>query len=534
MDKKEARALKRIEKSKLNTTVGLVSNIIIGILSFIERTIFNQFFIEDYLGLYSFNYNIIGILTFLELGLSTSISYALYAPLEKGDKDQINAIMCFFRKAYFLIGTVTLVAGLSLLPFFPKLLSTSVDMHYVRIYFLLFFLGNTSTYFLNYKNIIFNANQEQYKITMITNISWAVLYCLEIIIAITTQNFLFYSSAILITVLIRNMIYAILAKKDYPYIGKKTRTKIPEDTRKHIIKNTKGLIITRLGITLVSSTDSLLISAMVGTAILGKYSNYQMISSGLLTIAILLPQSITASLGNAGVTETKRSMCKGFDVLDLSSFFIYATLSILLINVYNPIVSAFFGSSRVLGFSTIILICINFYLQSMRELILSYKTSLGLYWEDRKRPIIEGLTNLITSIVLGKIMGLNGIILGTIITGICVNLVIEPRIILHNGLSRSAFWFYLSTILRFILVAFIAAITLFINSKIKISESITARLTLGTFSIGLGNLIEIVIYGAISLFFTAIIFYAVFRRTESVKTIIKTLKLLVKNKRMHN
>ena len=33
MDKKEARALKRIEKSKLNTTVGLVSNIIIGIVN---------------------------------------------------------------------------------------------------------------------------------------------------------------------------------------------------------------------------------------------------------------------------------------------------------------------------------------------------------------------------------------------------------------------------------------------------------------------------------------------------------------------
>ena len=74
MDKKEARALRRIEKSTLNTKVGLISNIVIGVLSFVERTVFNQFFIEDYLGLYSFNYNIISILTFLELGLSTSIS----------------------------------------------------------------------------------------------------------------------------------------------------------------------------------------------------------------------------------------------------------------------------------------------------------------------------------------------------------------------------------------------------------------------------------------------------------------------------
>ena len=534
MDKKEARALRRIEKSTLNTKVGLISNIVIGVLSFIERTVFNQYFIEDYLGLYSFNYNIIGILTFLELGLSSSISYALYAPLERNDREQINAIMYFFKKAYMLIGTVTLLAGFMLMPFFNTLITTDVNMSEVKIYFLLFFLSNASIYFLDYKNILFNANQEQYKVTITTNVAWAILYVIEIIVTVTTQNFLYYSITIFSVVVIRNIVYALLAKKDYPYVGKRTKIKIEENAKKHIIKNTKGLIITRLGITLVSTTDSLLISAMVGTAILGKYSNYQMISSGLLTLAILLPQSITASLGNAGVTETKRTMSKGFDALDLSSFFIYSLLTIVLINIYNPIINAFFGKDRTLSFITVVLICLNFYLQAMRELFLSYKTSLGLYWEDRKRPIIEGLTNLVTSIILGRIWGLNGIILGTVITGICVNLVIEPRIILHNGLSRSAFWFYLSTILRFLLVVAICALTLFINLNIKITENISTNLRIGTFTIALGSILEIVVYSLVAIASTSIIYFVIFYKTESVKTIINTLKKLTsshKNKR---
>ena len=82
MDKKEARNLKRIEKSKINTTVALFTNIVMGVLSFAERTVFNHFFTEDYLGLYSFNNNIIGILTLFELGLASAVAYALYAPLE--------------------------------------------------------------------------------------------------------------------------------------------------------------------------------------------------------------------------------------------------------------------------------------------------------------------------------------------------------------------------------------------------------------------------------------------------------------------
>lgn len=167
----------------------------------------------------------------------------------------------------------------------------------------------------------------------------------------------------------------------------------------------------------------------------------------------------------------------------------------------------------------------------MRELFLSYKTSLGLYWEDRKRPIIEGLTNLVTSIILGRIWGLDGIILGTIITGICVNLVIEPRIILHNGLSRSAFWFYISTTLRFLLVVAICILTLFINVNIKITENLTANLTIGSFSIGIASILEIAVYSIVAIAVTSLVYLIVFYRTESVKTIIKTLRKLTKRKK---
>ena len=87
------KSLKRIQRSKLNTVTTLFTSIFMGVMSFLERTAFNRFFIEDYLGLYSFNYNLISMLSFIELGIATSIAYALYAPVEYDDKDQIIAIM---------------------------------------------------------------------------------------------------------------------------------------------------------------------------------------------------------------------------------------------------------------------------------------------------------------------------------------------------------------------------------------------------------------------------------------------------------
>ena len=135
MDSQYAKRLNRIEKSKLNATVTLATSIVMGVLSFAERTVFNHCFIADYLGLYSFFYNVIGVLGTLELGITTAIAFALYAPIEYKQYDQIAAIMNLFRKAYKVIGTLILLAGLLLFPILTKLINTDIQASKVQIYF---------------------------------------------------------------------------------------------------------------------------------------------------------------------------------------------------------------------------------------------------------------------------------------------------------------------------------------------------------------------------------------------------------------
>ncbi len=525
------KSLKRIHRSKLNTTIGLTTSIVMGVFSFIERSIFNQYFIEDYLGLYSFFYNIIYILSFIELGLGTSIAYALYAPLDKNDYPQIAAIMRFFKKAYFCMGTIMIASGLILMPFLGFFIKTSIELSEVRLYFIFFLIGNISSYYLNYKSILFNANQEAYKITLVTNITWTLLYIVEMVISITTRNFLFYSISIFCANILKNTILNIWATKEYSYLKTEKKSRLSGDSRKQITRNTKGLIMMKIGQVMVTSTDALLISSMVGTAILGKYSNYQMISSGLLSLSTLLPSSIVASLGNAGVSETKRTLSKGFNALDLSSFLIYSTLTILLLNIVNPIISTFFGADRVLSLSTVSLICVNFYLSSMRELFISFKTSLGLYWEDRKRPLAEGFTNLILSIILGHFWGLDGIILGTVLTNIFINLIVEPQVIFHNGLKRSTFWFYIQTIIRALLAVTIGLITVYLNSLVDFGKFIHGKISIGSFSIPSAGLLKICTNFLTTSLIAISILYICFRKTPEAVAIIETVKIAFKRKK---
>lgn len=514
MDKTAARRIKRIQKSKINTTVTLVTSILMGVLSFAERTVFNRCFIADYLGLYSFYYNVIGILSTIELGVMTAIAFALYAPIEYEQYDQIAAIMRLFKRVYIVIGSIIFVAGLLLFPFLEKLVNTEIPINDVQLYFFFFLLKTVINYYLGYRGILVSANQNQYKITFSTNTIWCFLYIVEIIIALTTQNFFYYIIAIFIADVIRSIVINILGRLEFPKLNQYKKVKLSADIFRSILRNVKGLIITRLSSVLVTTTDSILISAMVGTAFLGKYSNYQMIIAGLTSVAALIPQSIGASIGNAGVTEKKRDLSKSFNSLNLGSFLIYGFFTIVLINLINPIVSLFFGSDRVLGISSIILICINFYLSNQREILLTFKGSLGLYWEDRKRPLIEGLTNLIVSIILGKYWGFNGIILGTIITQVCVNLTIEPRVIIHEGLKSTAFWYYITIIGRFMLTLGTAALCLFINSLLPF-----------------GGIIEIVVKAITTSLITILIFFIVYKNDENAVIIVRTLKIAFMDKR---
>ena len=514
MEQISEKALNRIQKSKLNTTVILASSIVMGVFSFVERSVFNHYFIADYLGLYSFFNNVLGILSTVELGISTSITFALYAPIEYGQKDQIESIMRFFRKVYVVIGFIIFAAGLAVIPLFPHIINTSVPLNKVVTYYMFFLLRTTSNFWFGYRGILFTANQEGYKGGLITNLSWAVLYVLEIIVSITTQNFLLYSFCIFGVNILRISTVYILNVKEFGLFNKYKHAQIDPAIKKHIAKNTKGLIITRLSQVMVSATDSVLISAMVGTAFLGQYSNYQVITEGLRTLTNILPQSITASVGNAGVTETRRTMSKSFEALNLASFLINCFFTILLINVSDSIVATFFGADRLLSTFSVLLICINFYLTAQREILLTFKSSLGLYWEDRKRPIAEGITNLVTSIILGIPFGFNGIIVGTIITNVFVNFAIEPRVIYHSGLRSSSFWYYTTSILRLILTLGLAISCRMLTNLIPVY-----------------GLINLILRTLLTIILAGIVLFLIYRRNPAFNDIITGLKIAFRKRK---
>lgn len=504
----------RFKSSTRNATVAIATQIIMGVVSFIERMVFNQCFISDYLGFYSLFKNIISVLSVAELGLNIAIAYSLYEPLANDNYDEINAIMDFLKKVYIAIGTVILVAGLAFSPFLKFFVKTEVEMYSVQLYFIIFLLSTVFEYYFSYKYILFSADQKQYITTLITNLSWTFLYIVQIVISFTTKNFLYYSVCILIFDLLRCFTINLIANKHYRFLKQKTKKKLSKDSRRKILFNIKGLILTNIGNVAVTSTDSILISAIVGSSILGLYSNYQMIVKGLLGFTTILPNAITASLGNQGATESNDSVASGYRYIDMSYFLVYSILSIVLLNIINPIIGTFFGVDRCLPLSSALIICVLFYLNNNKSLYGSYKSSLGLYWYDRFRPLISGATNIVVSIILGKLIGFDGILLGTIFTFVVIDLWVEPMIIYHHGFHLSSRRYITFAMFRLFLIVLLMVGTYSITSLIP--------------EFGILN---IILKAIISLLISSSILFIFFHRNVYVKQSIQAIKkFLFKNK----
>lgn len=92
-----------------------------------------------------------------------------------------------------------------------------------------------------------------------------------------------------------------------------------------------------------------------------------------------------------------------------------------------------------------ILLIMMFYTNQIRQISISYITAYSLFWPLRYKSLIEAGVNLLISLVLviKYQMGVNGVLIGTIIANIGINIIWEGHIVQRLALSNSTlryFW----------------------------------------------------------------------------------------------
>ncbi len=472
------------KKGFLNVAVSLLAKILVLVFTLITRRLIIKYLGNDINGINSLYTSIIGFLSVTELGVGAAIAFSMYGPIVNEDYCKVRSLYQLYKKLYYIIALVIGISGICVMPFLP-FLAKGYNPKGTSLYFtfLLALCAVVITYLYSAKNSLINAYKNNY-ITSLSNCAGITLQSiLQIVVLVLYKSFVLFLIATILGTLVQWIFAHIITKQKYPNIINGPRQPLDNTTKREVVKNVKAMFMHKIGNVMVNTIDSIIISAFVGVAILGKYSNYTIISTAIISIISLAFSSLTAIVGHAFVKQTSRVLEEYYDLFYIVNYLLGSLFFLGYYAVIDDLIVLLFGDGLILNSVIVKCVTLNYFVQFLRQSTLLFRDASGAFYNDRWKPIFEGIANLVLSILLVLLLpadySVAGVILATIVTNLCVCHVVEPHILYKYSFKSSPKKHYIR---NYILIV-VFCIIMFIFDQIRFD--------------GLSNWINVIVNGSI-------------------------------------
>lgn len=458
----------RIQQAKKNIAFGFISNLVILVMNFLQRTIFIYLFGKTVAGVNGLFTGILSMLSMAELGIGTAMNYSLYKPVAEKNYEKIKSYMRLYKKAYMAIAGVITVIGLCLVPFLKYLVKNPGDLtvRELTTYYLIFLFNTVSTYFVAYKYSLANAEQRNYIQTNITTITKIVSFGVQILVLLLTKSFLWYLLAQAAVELIQKIFVSRYLNKLYPYLLDKNVRKLQKEETDVVVNKTKALMCHKIGDVARLQTDSIIISSFIDVGVNGIVDNYNYIITYVANFVNIIFNSVLSGFGNLVATESKEKQYEVFKVYRFFACWLYGFATVGFWYLLTPLIgNLWLTQDWIIGQGIVTLILFDFYFKGGRVVLANFKIAAGVFEKDRYLALIQGGVNLVLSIGLVQVIGLAGIYVGTVISGVMAN-VIQPLIVYHDCFDRKAFSYFTDSLKYMVVIAGIGGILWPVHSLI--------------------------------------------------------------------
>lgn len=432
-------------RSLLNVIISIFFRAVLLVTSLFVRRYLIRFIGNEVNGLNSLYLSVIGVLSVAELGIGDAITFCMYKPIVDKDIQKISALYTLFKKVYLGIGVIITVLGCLLMPFLPKLAKGYETLN-VNLYltFGLMLISVVVTYLFSAKTSLMNAYRDNYITTTIMSCGQLLQQILQIIVLFCTQSFVWYLVCRIVAVGVQWCATEIISKKKYSEILECSSSIIDGNTRKEIIKNVKAMCMHRIGGVLVNTVSSIAISAFVGVKILGTYSNYTTIMTAMTGIIMLFFSPLTSTIGHLYVQD-KNTCIKYYNFFYTFNYVLGCIFFLGYYGVIDNIITMLFGMGlemdKVISFA----ITVDHFIRFMRQSTLLFRDATGTFYYDRWKPLLEGILNIVLSIILlnifqnnmGEDFAVLGVIIASIITNLFVCHIVEPYVLFRYAFKKS-------------------------------------------------------------------------------------------------
>lgn len=445
--------MSRTGKALRNVITGFGNKLLLFIFAFITRTIFIRTLGAEYTGISSLYTNILAVLAVAELGLGSVMMYYLYGALREHDESRINYIVFYFRKIYLAIIGVIFGVGCLLIPFLNLIIKTEAFSYQEIVTFYLFYLVNSvASYFVIFRTMTLQADQKNYICNICTTVSTVLMYSVQIVYLLIWHDFYGYLVIQVLATIGNNLVQNAIAKRQYPYLKRRIEPSRRYLSGRTVFKDIKATFLFKVADTVLDQTDSIIISVMFGTLLVGFYTNYYMIIFYLVSIISIIVNGVIAgfgSLNSEGNMERSHTLFRSTLLLFFAIGFLCSTVYLCVIQDF---VTIWIGSEYLMGYDLVIAVVAVFFLRMNTNTVWIYRSTLGLFQEVQYINVIAAVLNIILSVLFGWLWGAAGVIAATAVSRLVTSFWFEARVIYKRfGKSiREYFLLQLKNLLVFV------------------------------------------------------------------------------------
>lgn len=421
------------------------------VLNFTMRTAFLYFLGKEYAGINGVLSGVLQVLNLANLGIDGAIVYAMYKPLAEKNTDQSKALVAFYRKAYRIIGFVIVGVGTALIPVLPYLLKDSTELVDIRVVYCLYLADTAASYwFFSYLTTVLKADQREHVITRVTYSTQIAATIAKAIVLFVMRGtpvlcFYVYTATGMVFTVVRNLLLRVRCRKLYPWLKDQNARVLTSEERGSIFRNVAGMFTNNVCRVLNDSIDTTVISAMVGVAYSGVFTNYVILRQYVVQIIRAVLDPVTASVGNLCAVESTEKKESFFQTLQFTCFWIYGFSAIGLWILCDHFIAGLWLRSTdwLLPSAAVFFLALNLAIEGMAKAVIIYRDVNGLFWQTKFRYIFSSVFNAVLSIVLvGPAgMGVTGALIGTT-ASLFVMLSFDPILVFREVFHKKAWGYY--------------------------------------------------------------------------------------------
>ena len=402
----------RSKKAVKNIITSLLQQIVTVICGLIVPRAIIGTFGSSVNGLISSVTQFLSYITLLEAGIGPVIKSALYKPIAKKDKTQIEKILKASQRFFRVISGIFIVYLIALCFIYPMIVSTEFETGYTVSLILIIAISTFAEYFFGmvYK-LYLQAEQKTY-VTSTIQIGTTILNAILVVLLIK------FGANIQIVKLGSAFVFVLRPILQNIYVRKKYNIKFKNVKEKYELKQKWDGLAQHIASVVHNNTDIAILTIFTNTAEVSVYSVYLYVVTGIKNMVQALTGGVDASFGDMIAKGEQENLNRSFRTYELFYFTLITIVYIITLVMILPFIEVYTkGVTDANYYRPIfaILITLAEFMWSIRLPYSGITLAAGHFRQTNKGAWVEVFTNLIISIALVFRFGMIGVAIGTLV-----------------------------------------------------------------------------------------------------------------------